>query len=512
MSDAADGQLMRENPEHLTTEAINRFREHRSQVAELLAVQAHVSVCQTCRAQLEHAIDADAAFLSLRRQMTGSDFNLNDEPFHLPYEQFALYVDDKLDDVEREIADSHLAICEECAGDLADLRRYQTIASAATALPLTHTISAAAESGEATVSPTAWPEQRTDVEKTGASWWQRLLSFDFFPSSGAFVPAGIAAVIVAVLLLGIWFATRTGNKDEVVKVQPSNQNIATPSPVIVKPSPSNQNSPDNQNTPIQNQNSQGEKESPAPIPESTPRRIQGPSPSQSASDAQTVALNDGGERVTFDSKGNVASLETQPSSVREAVRRSIQLQRVQTPRALDAIAEGSTGVLMSGSAEATNNGVPFSLLAPIGKVIRESQPSLSWQPLDGAKSYTVAVVDARFRVVAQSPALNGTRWTIDQPLARGANYSWQVTALQDDGAKVISPVAPAPQAKFRVMEQSAFDEVARLESSGLRSHLARGVVYAQAGLLDEARAEFEALVTDNPRSQLARKLLNSVKR
>jgi hypothetical protein len=46
----------------------------------------------------------------------------------------------------------------------------------------------------------------------------------------------------------------------------------------------------------------------------------------------------------------------------------------------------------------------------------------------------------------------------------------------------------------------------------VRSHLARGVIYAEAGLLDQARAEFAALVKDNPRSQLARRLLSSVKK
>ncbi len=62
------------------------------------------------------------------------------------------------------------------------------------------------------------------------------------------------------------------------------------------------------------------------------------------------------------------------------------------------------------------------------------------------------------------------------------------------------------------MDENALDEVTRMEKSGVKSHLARGVIYAQAGLLDEAGTEFEALVQDNPRSQLARRLLNSVKK
>jgi hypothetical protein len=493
------------NLEHLTEEAVVRYRERASSRAELLAVQTHVLSCTQCRARLEQAVDANAAFLSLQKQMTGERISLNEEPEHLPYEQLALYLDNKLDEVEREIAESHLAICEECSGDLVDLRRYQTIAAAENTPPRTD---AATEEAVIT-SPAAWPERRTaSSPKTVSSWWRRLLAFDFFPAGGALVPAGVAAIIIAVLLLGVWLATRTRNKDEVASVEPVNQNAVAPTPVqSVKPAPVDRNVPNNTAAPASNQNSSGEQNNSPLVP--LPR---GSSQSPSANDAQTLALNDGGERVTFDNEGKIVGLESQPSSVREAVRRSLQAQRVQTPRSLETIAEGRSGVLMSGSAGTASNGVPFALLTPLGKVVRESQPTFRWRPLAGAKSYTVAVVDAKFRVVAQSPNLTDTSWTLSQALPRGANYSWQVTALQEDGTEVVSPASPAPQAKFRVLEQNSLDEVTRMENSGERSHLARGVIYAGAGLLDEARAEFEALVRDNPHSGTARRLLKSVKK
>ena len=501
------------NLEHLTEETVVRYRERALSHAELLAVQTHIHDCAPCRARLEQAVDANAAFLSLQKQMTSDGFNFQDEPEHVPYEQLALYVDNKLDEVEREIAESHLAICVECSSDLVDLRRYQTIAAAETTLPRTD-----AATEEAVISsPTAWPEQRpASSPKTVSSWWQRLLAFDFFPARGALMPAGVAAIVIAVLLLGVWLATRTRNKDEVARVEPINQSTAAPTPTqSVKPAPVDPNAPNNTAAPASNQNSSSKQNDSAPVPQPTQRGPQLPranSQNSSVNDGPAIVLNDGGERVTLDSEGNFVGLESQSPSVREAVRRSLQAQRVQTPRSLETIAEGRSGVLMSGSAGTASNGVPFALLTPLGKVVRESQPTFRWRPLAGAKSYTVAVVDTKFRVVAQSPTLNGTAWTLAQELPRGANYSWQVTALREDGTEVVSPASPAPQAKFRVLEQNSFDEVTRMENSGERSHLARGVMYAEAGLLDEARAEFEALVRDNPRSGTARRLLESVKK
>jgi hypothetical protein len=149
--------------------------------------------------------------------------------------------------------------------------------------------------------------------------------------------------------------------------------------------------------------------------------------------------------------------------------------------------------------------------APIGKVIRENQPILRWKPLKDATAYSVTIVDDKFRVIAESGSLTATSWKSSKPLPRGANYSWQVTTIKDDGSETVLPSAPAPQAKFRVMEQTAFDDLIRIEKSGTKSHLARGIIYAQAGLKAEARAEFQALLKENPRSPPARRLLDSVK-
>jgi hypothetical protein len=84
-----------------------------------------------------------------------------------------------------------------------------------------------------------------------------------------------------------------------------------------------------------------------------------------------------------------------------------------------------------------------------------------------------------------------------------------VTAVKD-GQEVISPAAPAPEARFKVLGAATMKELERLEAAHPDSHLVRGVLYAQAGLLDDAEREFRALLEANPQSPTAQKLLQSV--
>jgi anti-sigma factor RsiW len=502
--------------EHLTEETIEHYRASKLSAPEWLAVQEHVGACEACRARLKEAVKADAALLSLYDQLKVEGFIHEANQEHLPGEQLAFYVDGKLDEVEREIADSHLVICQSCAGDVADLRRYQAVAGEAQAATAKGAIIAAGEA--ATASPLeSTPEKGTGLFARGGAWLQRLFSFALFPAAGRLAPLGMAAVIAAILLAGVWLATRTKMQSgggEVAKVE-----TLKPAPLPVTSNEQNSRAlptipTENRNTPTITPNIESSSTTANPGPRPSASQPQAVRPQRPSSNSSSPAgtRNDESEQVAFDPEGNPNGLESLPASVRQAVRRSINSRQAQMPRNLDAIAEGNIGVLMSGTAEATNNGVPFPLISPIGKVVRESQPTLRWRALAGAKSYTVAVVDESFRVVAQSPRLTTTTWALDKALRRGANYSWQVTASNSDGAEIISPVSPAPQAKFRVMDQDGFNEVTDLETSGVGSHLARGVIYAKAGLLDEARAEFEALVKDNPRSRLARQLLNSLEK
>lgn len=79
-----------------------------------------------------------------------------------------------------------------------------------------------------------------------------------------------------------------------------------------------------------------------------------------------------------------------------------------------------------------------------------------------------------------------------------------------DGREVVVPEPPAPEARFKVLEQAKVEELARARRQFADSHLTLGLLYAQAGLKDKAVQELQALVDANQSSPLAHKLLRSV--
>ncbi len=193
-----------------------------------------------------------------------------------------------------------------------------------------------------------------------------------------------------------------------------------------------------------------------------------------------------------------------PSS-RRAIVSALTEQRLEASPVMTRL-KGEGGSLRGGNGD----GRPFLLFSPVGKVVETTSPTFRWSPLAGASSYVVTVVDDQLNEVAKSEPLTKTEWRLRTPLARGGTYSWQVTAVKD-GQTVTSPVMPAPQAKFMILDRARSEELRRVRGAAPRYHLGLGVLYARAGLLDEAEREFRALVKANPGSATARKLLQSVR-
>jgi hypothetical protein len=232
-------------------------------------------------------------------------------------------------------------------------------------------------------------------------------------------------------------------------------------------------------------------------PRSTPNSV--------ASDVVVTLVDEGGTRVTLDTGGEIQGLDRLPSEAREAIKAAMRTGRLDMPADVVGL-RGRAGTLMSGSGPAES----FSVSSPLGTVVRSNRPVFRWTPLPGASRYTVTVLDETLRVVATSGPESATAWTPPTALERGRTFVWQVSALKD-GKQIVSPAPPAPEARFRVLDAARNDELGRAEGIVGRSYLGRAVLYAGAGLIEDAERELRALVAANPNVAIAESLLQSLR-
>jgi len=217
-----------------------------------------------------------------------------------------------------------------------------------------------------------------------------------------------------------------------------------------------------------------------------------------------VALNDGNSEIKLDQQGNLEGLTDIPASYHQKIVNLLTNQKVETPSFLRGMI-GQQEVLM-GKAE---TGRLFSLVSPVGTVVLNNQPSFRWTPLSGADGYRLYIYDGNYNEIAASPLLKETEWKATQTLHRGMEYNWQVAAMKG-GKEFLSPIPPAPEAKFQILTEDRLNEINRIRQSSGNSHLVLGTLYAQYGLLDDAENEFKELLLANPQSEAAKKILESI--
>lgn len=403
-----------------------------------------------------HLSDCATCRRSLEAALTGSALALHTElrtaapeqPQHLSFEQLARYVDETLDPAERAFVSDHAASCAQCAFGVADLRTFtETGQEADVAAPV---------SAPVTAKP---------------SWWESVRAlFRPFASKPVFGPAfrpafGLAFAVLLLTVLAGWLL-RLALKPDASAPQFANQPSVSPTLApSVMPVPR------------------------TPAPEPAPLLAQ---------------LNDGGGQITLDQQGKLTGLDNLPPAYQQLVKDALTAQRLERPGTLTGL--NRRGSSLMGEDE---QGQRFALQSPVGKVVFSAQPVFRWTPLAGAASYVVEVYDEQFNLVTKSVASKQTAWTPPQPLARGRLYAWQVKASQD-GQEIIAPKPPATQARFRVLAQAQADELARVRRTHSNAHLLLGLLYAQAGLLDEAEKELRSLQAANPNAASVRRLLANV--
>jgi hypothetical protein len=229
------------------------------------------------------------------------------------------------------------------------------------------------------------------------------------------------------------------------------------------------------------------------------------SPSIVDDSTKVAILKDRRGEITIDKNGRVTGLDEVPESSRQQIARAALSQHIEPADVLRSLSGGQSGLRGDDNARKE-----FRLLYPERRVVIEDRPLFKWESLSGATAYRVYVLDVNGNQITQSQELpsNQTKWKIEIPLRRGQVFSWAVTAVVE-GKEIISPSAAAPEMKFAVLSAGDLQELNRLKKAD--SHLALGTFYAKAGLLVEADREFQKLIQLNPRSELPRKLLQSVR-
>lgn len=297
----------------------------------------------------------------------------------------------------------------------------------------------------------------------GAPWWQRLQTRPVY---------AVAAIVLLAVALLIGVITLSGRSSS------------------LEAKKQNQTNPDTERRP-------GLSPSPAPNVASSPSSV--------ADSPKVAVLNDAGGEVTIDRNERVTGLDQVSDNTRQYVARASLTQQIEPADVLRRLSGEPSGLR-------SNDDSPqgFRLLYPARRVVIEDRPLFRWESLAGVSSYRVYVLDADGNQVGQSEQLipAQTQWKAPAALRRGEIFSWVVTALVD-GKKVVSPSAATPEMKFAVLSTADFKELTRIKKAN--SHLALGVFYSRAGLLNEAEREFESLIKLNPQSELPRKLLQSVR-
>jgi anti-sigma factor RsiW len=246
-----------------------------------------------------------------------------------------------------------------------------------------------------------------------------------------------------------------------------------------------------------------------PRPRDTPAEVIPNSPPPSVptplvdSSAVVADLIDGGHHVTLDSDDKLAGFESASIQRQSDVASVLKSGRVRTPSFLVDL-KGHSGKLMGAGA------APYGLLDPLATAVESRTPTFHWRATEGAQSYVLTIYDSDSKKVVASDQLTETSWTASTPLERGRTYSWQVRANKN-GAEVLMPSPAAAEAKFRIIDQSSLQEIQLARKNQPGSHLMLGIVYAEAGLLDESEHEFQRLLAANPESPAARNLLREVK-
>jgi len=433
--------------EHLTQTQIEDYSRHKLSAAEFLSVSRHMRDCEACRLKVERTFD-DEVFYGLKSEVMGSSA----ETASSFAEQAHLTFERTAAYVDEVLAGEELQVVKD---HLTSCEQCDMAVDDLRAF-------------RNQVMPGLDREYRQPpAPATTENRWRRFVAAmaSLLPRSPAHVVgSALAALLVIAAGRQVWQAIERNAKN----------------PKIAQPPPS-------PTTPV-----------------ITP--VVPPNPTLEG-DAMVIAqLNDGAGRVVLDGNGKLSGVDHLPPVYQQMIKNTLTTKRLEKPPLLAGLVRPDSLYMRARD----DQGVRFLVINPVGTVMLSDRPTFRWSPLEGATGYFVEVYDDNLRQIITSPQLTDTSWTSPQPLKRGGIYSWQVTAIKG-GEEFSSPRPPAPQAKFRILDDTLANELVQARRAYASSHLALALLYTKAGLLDKAEQEFRALQKANPNSVISLRLLTNIK-
>ena len=414
-------------------------------------VGEHIAGCRLCR-ELFREVLQERGSTAGKALSIGPAFWLKDE--HLEYEQIVSYADQLMDSDERELYSEHLGLCGRCREDFESFLAHRR----ETEWELSTRYGPAVPAVRGVAMAPRW---------VGGLWGR------------------LAAAALILLALGLaWFVGGFRREPE-TSIADKAPGVGASEPIgTVRRDPP-----------------------PEPRPKDSPSIAASTAPHSPA--GRQLELGDRGRRIVLDRSGNLEGLEGVSGRELATVKDALLAEDIPLPAVLSDL-QGSEGSLRGEGRTA------FRLVGPRREVVLAARPTFRWQAVKDAISYSVYVVPKNLGrknsgAIISSPKLSAgvTEWRPDASFARGGVYSWSVSATVH-GEEVISPAPADPEMKFRILGDEELRAVTRLQKL-TNSHLARGVVYARAGLVSEAERELSELMKENAGSREVRKLLDRVR-
>jgi len=483
---------------HLSDEELEGYRTRNLAPKGLIAASDHLASCDDCYKRFNKQDRTAATYAFVHDYLNVAGKQGQD---HLLYEQMAAYADDLLEAPEAEEVRDHTKDCLECDSDIRELlktrgsadrqvipdgirRQPQVVGAAEVGGPGAGSAAAERARGAAVGAGAGSVGSVADGVRAGRResrpkgriggmvlpYWQQPV----------YRVAIQAACFVAVAGLVVWVLTR-GLRSEISQLEQRAAVLQQSNEELRRQAADAES--------LQAQVSELERDN---------ERLRQQGGGIGAS------VNDAGGIVALGTGGEVIGLDGVPSQYQDLVKSALGSGQVKVAM-VPAASEGRVGTTLGGGEQEK-----FNVVAPVRSAVESDRPVLRWQALPGASGYVVFIKDTTTGEEVESDQIARTNWTPGKSLARGHLYNWMVEA-EKDGRRVRAPGMDKPYASFKVIDGRQAAELREAKQKWAGSHLLLGVLYARAGLREEAVKEFEALQAENPGSPLAKKLLSGVR-